>query len=639
MSGLKRKNGVEHMGGGDFDEMVEQDYLRQKQNRISAGNLLHVGEITHRTPPGLNMTLASDYSTPVTLNVARTSVNPGGLRPLVNPREVKFDLEVNYMAAVGDVRFSGILGSGSGEDETMADGTDVMTTYYTEDGSTYYETEAKSVNHTTGRPNTFANGITDFHGVAGRAELLKSVKPSSQLTGQSVSTGHVYEALTYPMANNTRLEMLQSVEMRFNNSTTLLKVTKPGRLYSHVNDCYARKTTSCMEVGEITTCPTQYLDTADGNAATDYVVEAKTVANDPRRAAAGSWFQNLPIGGKTVHSIYLSDIFPAFDKEELMEMPEFTITFNWDPNYREKFLTVVTGRPEEVDSSGIYSTILPVATSSIITNQDGLDADFPTFSYNHSATTATGVKAQTKALFSIHGITYRAPTYASPEVAVPRLFKNTYTDYELTEHSIVSGDTIVRIVKTLSRPPKGAIILFETKDSDFYQADTADFKGHQFTKRWWYPERQVIRITATRAGGLIHQGTNDTMQWVGTTSRRMLRSPLIDNVNEFVGKATRTGNNLGVLHAQQFVKHPFLVVNFDNQMDEPQTITKAGQFANFSPDDYTMTLEFDKFDTTVSGDTIHADMKAAAGRKLLIIYVYDHTFMSDGDTVTTTKIN
>ncbi len=613
MSGLKRKTGVEHRGGGDFDEMVEQDYLRQKQNRISAGNLLHVGEITHRTPPGLNMTVASDYSTPITLNVTRTSVNPGGLRPLVNPREVKFDLEVDYMAASGTIRLSENGG-------VMAEATDLETTYFTKDGINYYTDETMVTKLNTSHPLAFAStGATPY------TETLYSRKtPVHDRDEVFTANGEIRSAFSCAQANNTRLEMLESVEMRFNNSTTLLKVTKPGRLYSHVNDCYARKTDNCMDVGEITTCPTQWLNH------TGTPIEALSVSNDPRRHAAGTWFHDLAIGGRTVHSIYLSDLFPSFDKEELMEMPEFTITFNWINNYREKLVTLVDPVTMDMDVATESKTNVTLrAGVEFVKRVDGVD---DAYVFDHVGFTSTAVKYQSKALFSIHGITYRAPTYASPNVAAPRLFKNTYTDYELTEHSITSADTIVRIVKTLSRPPKGAIILFEEKSSDV---------GYIYSKRQWPFQRQVIRITATRAGGLIHQGTNDTMQWVGTPSRRMLRSPLIDNVNEFVGKATRTENNTAVMHAAQFVQRPFLVVNFDNQMDEPQTITKAGQFANFSPDDYTMTLEFDKFDTTISPgeSTVTDDMRSSSGRKLLVIYVYDHTFMSDGDTVTTTKIN
>ena len=613
MSGLKRKTGEDHTGGGDFDEMVEQDYLRQKQNRISAGNLLHVGEITHRTPPGMNMTVASDYSTPITLNVPRTSVNPGGLRPLVNAREVKFDLEVNYMAASGIIRLS----ENSGQ---MAEATDTETTYFTKDGINYYTDETLATKLNTSHPLAFASAVATPY-----TETLYSRKtPVHDRDESFTANDEILSAFSCAQANNTRLEMLESVEMRFNNSTTLLKVNKPGRLYSHVNDCYARKTDYCMDVGEITTCPTQWLNR------TGTPVEALNVSNDPRRHAAGNWFHDLPIGGRTVHSIYLSDIFPCFDKEELMEMPEFTITFNWTSDYREKLLTLVAPLSMAMNASTESKTdILFRPGVEYVKRYDVVNDQYI---YNHLSYTSTALKYQSKALFSVHGITYRAPTYASPTVASPRLFKNTFTDYELTEHSITSADTIVRIVKTLSRPPKGALILFEAKTSE---------TDYVYSKRQWPLQRQVIRITATRAGGLIHQGTNDTMQWIGTPSRRMLRSPLIDNVNEFVGKATRTENNTAVMHAAQFIQHPFLVVNFDNQMDEPQTITKAGQFANFSPDDYTMTLEFDKFDTTISPNdpTVTDDMRASSGRKLLIIYVYDHTFMTDGDTVTTTKVN
>jgi hypothetical protein len=370
---------------------------------------------------------------------------------------------------------------------------------------------------------------------------------------------------------------------------------------------------NCDEVGEITTCPTQWLNTADGS----LPVEAKNVDNDPRRAAATTWCQGLSLGGQTVHPIYLCELFTCFDKDELMEMPEFTITFNWASDFREKFVTMV-------------APTLSISTSSTLATY-GLGARpiHPVLTYVGTEL-GTVVKTQNKAYFSIHGITYRAPTYASPDVTVSRIFSNTFTDYQLTEHIIQSTDPIVRIVKTLSRPPKGAIVMFERLSSD-----TSDYI---FSKRYWPADRQVVRINATRAGGLIHQGTNETMQWVGNSTRRMLRSPLIDTVNEFVGKATRTGNDTALMHAQQFVKHPFLVVNFDLKVDEPQTVVESAKYANLSPDDYTMTFEFDKLATSDSGDIIPSGIRDGT-RKLLIIYVYDHSFMSFNDEVTTTKIN
>ncbi len=605
MSGLKRKTGetvTQRNSAAGPDEIVANRYLGQKLNRVAKGNLLQVGEITHRTPPGLNMVDASQYSTPVTLNIPKTAVNPGGSRPLVNPREIKFDIDVNYMAASGTMRMSesgGVMHSATSTESAP---------FFTKDNITFYDTEAMA--------NTYSRPA--FSSVQDYSDILYGRKPPVA-SGETLQNPGLYSAYSPALANNTRLEMLESVEMRFNASTTMLKVTKPGRLYSHVNDCYASKATSSNAVGEITTCPTQWLNYQLDHR---YLTEALGVESDVVRHAAGTWFQNLPIGGRTIHSIYLCDLFPAFDKEELMEMPEFTITFNWVSDYREKFLTML--KPA--------ITVGPVATpvtSVIIPN--GVEYPYESYNIDSAAVIDTAVRAQEKALFSIHGITYRAPTYASPDVVSPRMFENTYTDYEITEFSIQSTDPTVRIVKTLSRPPKGAIILFEKRD-----ADPQDYK---FSRRYWEQYRQVVRITATRAGGLIHQGTNETMQWQGTAGRRMLRAPLMDAVNEFVGKPNRTNNDTAVMHASQFIKNPFLVVNFDNQVDEPQTITKAGKFANFSPDDYTITLEFDKWDTSYDPSEVAITSDMMGLRKLLIIYVYDHTFMTDGDTVTTTKIN
>ena len=103
-------------------------------------------------------------------------------------------------------------------------------------------------------------------------------------------------------------------------------------------------------------------------------------------------------------------------------MPEFTITFNWVNNYREKLVTLVDPVTMDMDVASESKTNVTLrAGVEFVKRVDGVD---DAYVFDHVGFTSTAVKYQSKALFSIHGITYRAPTYASPNVAAPRLFKN-----------------------------------------------------------------------------------------------------------------------------------------------------------------------------------------------------------------------
>ncbi len=256
------------------------------------GSLQYIADISTKTPVGQYNLLNSDaWRTPMTINIQASAARSQGGVPVVYPKEVRFEFDTKHVGVAGYVH-------AAKEDSTMdfggfysgdfhCNGTDIRTS---ENGTLLKDAGGANFHATaaTALTTAFTSGLED---TCHRQSPLYT--PSASIAG-SDEINHI---VLPTLARNTRLEIFKSVELKFNNSTTVMKITDPGRLYKYTNDFFAPKLLRSDECGDIAICPTQYSFPKKFDNAT-YLVTAEEpglteitnpIHGDQRRYHSGEW--------------------------------------------------------------------------------------------------------------------------------------------------------------------------------------------------------------------------------------------------------------------------------------------------------------------------------------------------------------
>ncbi len=600
------------------------------------GSLQYIADISTKTPTGQYNLINSDaWRTPMTINIQASAARSEGGVPVVYPKEVRFEFDTKHVGVAGYVRAS--------KDATVVDdaatyagnfhfnGTDVRVT----ENGTLLKDYGGATFHTTA-----ATALTTAF-TTGKEDICHRQSPYYTVSASVAANDDLHKIVLPTLARNTRLEIFKSVELKFNNSTTVMKITDPGRLYKYTNDFFAPKLLRSDECGDLATCPTQYTFPQKFNDTSYLVTESNEpsltesinpVNGDQRRYHSGEWFENSRIGFDGKYTVYLSDIFPAFDKNELMTMPAMTITFNWAENFRELFTVY----------PNTFVDVTTTATSTNISYSPSIYDTTPAVNataFDHTTKTGTSVYYKNKDYFGIVGCTYKAPTYATKHIMVPRLFNNAYKSYELVEHSITNIDPTVRIIKTLTRAPIGAFIFFETIAAENGPLNTvgSEYVQNTFNNRWWPKNRQVVKVTTFKDSLEQTLGTSEYMQWQGTNGRRLNREHLVREARELSGNRTRQMNHFWADSAD-FVKKPFIAVRFDNDVVDPSSVKTTVTDTRYVTNEYIIELKFDHIDPSPGGNVIDSSMMSGVGRKLITVFIYEHNFKTLGDNVISTQV-
>jgi hypothetical protein len=604
---------------------------------VPDGSLQYVADVQVKTPVGAyNLITSQGYLTSMVMNIPATAARSEGGVPVINPNDVRFIFDTKHVGIGGFMRAStdaaGMLEGGDYTGDFFWDGTAA----YTSEGGTLLANHGGTGVCAAAAASTVAVFATN------KKDMCERTSPT--ITADVTISSPPYGAIYLPtMARNTRLEIFESVEIKFNNSTTVMKVTDPGRLYKYVNDFYGPKAVHSDSCGDISTCPTQYnfpktwdtssyIPTASQASLTEIT---NPINGDQRRYHAGEWFDKSRPGDLGKYTVYLTDMFPAFNKDELMSTPPYSITFRFKSNFRELFTVYPNTYVEGLSAAGTvihyppttYDVRPAVTSTTIIHVTDGTSAFYKNKDY-----------------FGITGCTYKVPTYATKAIMVPRLFNNVYKSFELAEHVISTTDETVRIVKTLIRPPIGAFIFFQSLDTEKGPRNTVSelYCQNTFNDRWWPLNRQVSKITTFKDSLEQSLGTSEYMQWSGTSTRRMNREHLIREARELSGNKTRMFDSFWSDSAD-FIKKPFIAVRFDNNVVDPGTARSDVTDTRFVSNEFIIELKFDYIDPTHTLGTGIIDTTSGNNmmtpRKLIVVYVYEQNFKSLGDNVISTQVN
>lgn len=619
-------------------------------------SLRYISNLVTSTQPGqYSLTTNNDRSQAITLHVNNTSgTNNTGIL-LVKPHEVRYDMELTLQA----YRLSCINGT-----TTNAAVVPTVTTLYC--SKTTCEYPEGTVNTTT----AYLAACVDA-----RTRPMTRRAPGDATTEASAA---IYQQPGF-LANDTRFAPFKSITIAFNNNSTILRIVDPDLNLSLANALYGRRTNMSDACGEFTTCTPQFRrndpnftrveynpDAAAADAYKHFRImeECCPAYGDPRRYACGAWFEGLKLGDKTHISLFLADMFPAFAKKELMYMPAHLITFELNNLFRELFVTVIPPVLSTLAADGAVVVTFPQETLppnilNVDNANDGQGNLDETYSYSagtivRSTMDAIGATDAfytiNKCIFAITDVRYRAEVYATPLIMVPRRFTSAFTDHEIFIHKIANTDRQQRVTFKVSRDPIAAIIMFKARDTEYYaSADnettiTSADANHYFNKRWWPNNRQISRVVVTK-DGIDQAGVdNDYLQWVATAARRENRRRLVRDARTLSGYNERGYENMFGFDEDEFIRTPYFVVRLDDAIRNPGTYGSALTENRATSSEYALTIDFDFIrDSSTNADPeLSSNLVISPNMQLhdlQIVLQYEHTFVSEVNTVVCTKKN